>query len=71
MLCRTASDLYWLSRHIERAENTARFIDFTQRIALLPARLDPLQSSDTSLSVDDVVVMIFATPCELPFGVTR
>ena len=41
MLCRTASDLYWLSRYIERAENTARFIDFTQRIALLPARLDP------------------------------
>ncbi len=41
MLCRTASDLYWLSRYIERAENTARLIDFTQRIALLPARLDP------------------------------
>ncbi|MEP6483632.1 MAG: alpha-E domain-containing protein [Rudaea sp.] len=44
MLCRTASDLYWLSRYVERAENTARFIDFTQRIALLPARLDPGRS---------------------------
>ena len=41
MLCRTASDLYWTARHIERAENTARLIDVTQRIALLPERLDP------------------------------
>ena len=41
MLCRTANDLYWTSRHIERAENTARLIDVTHRIALLPERLDP------------------------------
>ena len=41
MLCRTANDLYWTARHIERAENTARLIDVTQRIALLPERLDP------------------------------
>lgn len=40
MLCRTASDLYWASRHMERAENTARLIDVTQRIALLPERYD-------------------------------
>ena len=48
MLCRTASDLYWLSRYIERAENMARLIDFTQRIALLPARLDPGRSEAAS-----------------------
>src|SRR5215472_16211281 len=24
MLCRTANELYWMARHIERAENTAR-----------------------------------------------
>ncbi len=41
MLCRTASDLYWASRHMERAENTARLIDVTLRIALLPERYDP------------------------------
>lgn len=41
MLCRTANDLYWTARHIERAENTARLIDVSQRIALLPERLDP------------------------------
>jgi len=40
MLCRTADDLYWAARNMERAENTARLIDVTSRIALLPVRLD-------------------------------
>lgn len=40
MLCRTANDLYWVARNIERAENTARLVDVTQRIAMLPERLD-------------------------------
>lgn len=39
MLCRTASDLYWLSRHIERMDNTARLIDLAHRTSLLPERL--------------------------------
>ncbi|WP_423249990.1 alpha-E domain-containing protein [Aeromonas caviae] len=26
MLSRTASELYWMSRHLERAENTARML---------------------------------------------
>lgn len=40
MLCRTANDLYWMGRHIERVDNTARLIDYTQRVALLPERLE-------------------------------
>ncbi len=48
MLCRTASDLYWMARHVERAENTARLVDLTQRIALLPERLDPGKDSVSS-----------------------
>ena len=36
MLCRTASELYWMARHIERAENTARLLDVTYRTSLLP-----------------------------------
>lgn len=40
MLCRTANDLYWASRHVERAENTARLVDVTLRIAMLPDRYD-------------------------------
>jgi uncharacterized alpha-E superfamily protein len=36
MLCRTANELFWMSRHIERAENTARMLDVTYRMSLLP-----------------------------------
>lgn len=48
MLCRTASDLYWMARNVERAENTARLIDLTERISLLPERLDPGKHSATA-----------------------
>ena len=36
MLSRTANELYWMARHIERAENTARLLDVTDRTSLLP-----------------------------------
>ena len=39
MLSRTANDLFWMSRHVERAENTARMLDVTHRMALLPYRI--------------------------------
>ena len=36
MLGRAASHLYWMSRYIERAENTARLLEISQRMSLLP-----------------------------------
>lgn len=36
MLSRTADNLYWLGRFVERAENTARLIGGTQRLSLMP-----------------------------------
>ncbi len=39
MLSRAANNLYWMSRHIERAENTARLLDVTYRMSLLPYRV--------------------------------
>ena len=36
MLCRTANELFWMSRHIERAENAARLLDVTYKMSLLP-----------------------------------
>ena len=36
MLSRTASDLFWMSRYMERAENVARMLDVTYRMSLLP-----------------------------------
>ena len=39
MLSRQANSLYWMSRQIERAENTARLLDITYRMSLLPYRI--------------------------------
>lgn len=36
MLSRTAENLYWLSRYVERAENLARIIEAAHRLAGLP-----------------------------------
>jgi uncharacterized alpha-E superfamily protein len=39
MLSRSANDLLWMSRQVERAENTARMLDVTYRLAMLPYRI--------------------------------
>jgi len=44
MLSRTAQNLFWLSRYIERAENTARLLDVTYRTSLLPSVADQQES---------------------------
>ncbi len=36
MLSRTADHLFWMSRYVERAENTARMLDVNYQTALLP-----------------------------------
>lgn len=36
MLSSTASELYWMSRYLERAENTARMLDVTYSMSLMP-----------------------------------
>jgi uncharacterized alpha-E superfamily protein len=36
MLSRTANYLFWMARYVERAENTARILDVTYRMSLLP-----------------------------------
>ncbi len=37
MLSRTAEDLYWMARYVERAESTARVLDVSNRMSLLPS----------------------------------
>ena len=37
MLSRTAADLFWLSRYLERAENTARMLEVAHSMAMMPA----------------------------------
>ena len=36
MLSRTADNLYWLARYMERADFLARIVEATQRLAALP-----------------------------------
>ena len=37
MLSRTADNLYWLSRYVERADFVARILDAAHRLAALPS----------------------------------
>ncbi len=45
MLSRQANNLYWMSRQIERAENTARLLDVTYQMSLLPYRVTDASQS--------------------------
>jgi uncharacterized alpha-E superfamily protein len=36
LLSRTADNLFWLGRYLERAENTARLLDVSYRMSQLP-----------------------------------
>jgi len=36
MLSRTADQLYWMARYVERAENVARILDVSYRMSLMP-----------------------------------
>ena len=40
MLSRTADHLFWMARHIERAENTARILDVAHRSSLVPLDIE-------------------------------
>jgi uncharacterized alpha-E superfamily protein len=43
MLSRTANHLYWMARYVERAENTARILDVTYRMSLMPQAQELVQ----------------------------
>lgn len=53
MLSRTASELYWMARYLERAENIARLMDVTNKLSMMSIRdnnndlLVPLQLTGT------------------------
>lgn len=60
MLSRTASELYWMARYLERAENIARVLDVTNKLSMMPIRnggnhdlLVPLNLTSTSELYDE------------------
>jgi uncharacterized alpha-E superfamily protein len=46
VLSRDADSLYWLSRYVERAENTARVLDVAYRMASMPISYHGLDSNE-------------------------
>ena len=46
MLSRDADSLYWLSRYVERAENTARILDVAYRMASMPVSYNGIDSNE-------------------------
>ena len=49
MLSRTADHLYWMSRYIERAENTARLLDIAYQTSLQPQSAEASEQTWRSL----------------------
>lgn len=49
MLSRTAANLFWMGRNLERAETAARLLDVGQRITLLPNSAEGYQNEWKSL----------------------
>lgn len=50
MLSRTASELYWMARYLERAESIARVLDVTYKLSLMPIRSQ--QNDDLTLPLN-------------------
>ncbi|KAB7898521.1 hypothetical protein GA565_22485 [Rouxiella sp. S1S-2] len=59
MLSRTASELYWMARYLERAENMARLMDVTNKLSMMSIRdnnhdlLVPLLLTGTQILFND------------------
>lgn len=51
MLSRTAAHLYWLSRYMERAENSSRMLEVSHSMALMPAGRSPREELSAPLRV--------------------
>lgn len=52
MLSRTADSLFWMSRYIERAENTARLLDVQRQAVLLPSAFEVQHASFEQLLLE-------------------
>ncbi len=68
MLSRAASDLYWLSRYLERAENTARMLEASHSIAMMPAGGSAMQELAAPLRVTGTVAEFWKEHQRLNFA---
>ena len=75
MLSRTAENLFWMGRYMERAENTARMLDVNYQTSLLPqsaSAAEAVASRITSNSSNPIFRVIILSPSQTmadPVGV--
>ena len=66
MLSRTADHLFWMSRYTERAENTARMLNVSYEMSLLPQSADAAQAGwEGLLSISELIPAYTATHGEV------
>jgi uncharacterized alpha-E superfamily protein len=68
MLSRTASDLYWLSRYLERAENSARMLEVSHSMAMMPSGRSAEQELAAPLRVTGSVEEFWSQHSRLNFA---
>src|SRR5258708_40194306 len=51
MLSRTADNMYWLARYVERAEYLARILEATQRLSAVPTAYGGSQTNEWESAV--------------------
>jgi len=58
MLSRTADNLFWISRSMERADTSARLLDVGSRISLIPTAHVSVRSDCPACVIEWVIVSI-------------
>ena len=66
MLSRTAENLYWISRYMERAETMARLLDVGYRMSLFPNPKGYHNEWDSVLSAAGAAQAVSYTHLTLP-----
>ena len=65
MLSRTADNLYWLARYVERAEYLARILEATQRLTAMPlAYVGETNEWESAVATAGCAAAFFATHSE-------
>ena len=60
MLSRTADNMYWLARYVERAEYLARILEATQRLAAVPTAEGTTNEWESAVSTAGCVAAFFS-----------
>ena len=61
MLSRTADHLFWMSRYMERAENTARMLNVSYETSLLPQSAAAVEAGwEGILSISELLPLYLA-----------